>query len=57
MEKRNLKVSFYKAGNGISTRVNVPIVWLRKLGISEENKEIELLFDEEKKCLILKKRN
>lgn len=56
MEKRNLNISFYKAGNGKATRVNLPMPWLRKLGITEEQKEVELELDEEKQVIIIKKR-
>ena len=56
MEKRDLNISFYKAGNGTATRLTVPITWLRKLGITPENRAVELFFDEEKKQLILKKK-
>ena len=56
MEKRNLNISFYKAGNGKATRVNIPMPWLRKLGITEEEKAVELELDEEKQVIIIKKR-
>lgn len=56
MEKRNLNVSFYKAGNGESTRINLPLPWVRELGISKEEKEIELYFDKENEQLIIRKK-
>nr|DAN74512.1 MAG TPA: Toxin SymE, type I toxin-antitoxin system [Caudoviricetes sp.]DAX50207.1 MAG TPA: Toxin SymE, type I toxin-antitoxin system [Caudoviricetes sp.] len=56
MEKRNLNISFYKAGNGTSCRLTLPIKWLRELGINPEEKSIELLFDKENNQLIIKKR-
>lgn len=56
MEKRDLKISFYKAGNGVSTRLNVPIVWLRKMDITENDREVELIFDEKKQHLLIKKK-
>lgn len=56
METRELNVSFYKAGNGTASRLNVPITWLRKLGITQETKEILLMLDEEKNQIIIKKR-
>lgn len=47
MEKRNLKISFYKSGRGtLSTRVILPIKWIKKMGITEENREITAYFDE-----------
>nr|DAP61628.1 MAG TPA: Toxin SymE, type I toxin-antitoxin system [Caudoviricetes sp.]DAR96033.1 MAG TPA: Toxin SymE, type I toxin-antitoxin system [Caudoviricetes sp.]DAS85888.1 MAG TPA: Toxin SymE, type I toxin-antitoxin system [Caudoviricetes sp.]DAU27923.1 MAG TPA: Toxin SymE, type I toxin-antitoxin system [Caudoviricetes sp.] len=56
MEKRELNISFYKAGNGTATRLTVPIKWLRELGITPEEKGIDLIFDKENKQLIIKKR-
>lgn len=56
MEKRELNISFAKAGNGKNARVVVPIPWLRKLNITEEEREIDLIFDEDNQQLIIKKR-
>lgn len=56
MEKRDLNISFYKAGNGTATRLTVPITWLRKLGVTPEDRAVELFFDEENNQLILKKK-
>ena len=40
MEKRDLNISFYKAGNGgISTRINLPKKWVEKIGVSNEERE------------------
>lgn len=56
LEKRELNISFNKAGTGKSARLIIPIPWLRKLNITEENREIYLILDEEKEELIIKKR-
>lgn len=56
MEKRDLNISFYKAGNGEATRVSLPKPWLRELGITKEDKAIELIFDKENKQLIIRKK-
>ena len=56
MEKRDLKISFYKAGNGKSARLVLPVPWLRKLNINDDEREIELILDEEKQQLIIKKK-
>ncbi len=56
MEKRDLKVSFHKAGNGKGSKINLPIQWLRELGITEDEREIELFFDKENKSLVIKKK-
>ncbi|WP_278574797.1 AbrB/MazE/SpoVT family DNA-binding domain-containing protein [Fusobacterium ulcerans] len=57
MEKRDLNVSFYKAGNGgEATRITLPKPWLRELGITKEDKAIELIFDKENEQLIIRKK-
>lgn len=49
-EERILKVSFNKSGgtagkNGMTTRVTLPIKWVRYLGINEEDREIKAKID------------
>ncbi|MBS4933761.1 MAG: AbrB/MazE/SpoVT family DNA-binding domain-containing protein [Intestinibacter bartlettii] len=44
-KERILKVSFNKSGgtssrNGVTTRLTLPISWIRELGITEENREV-----------------
>ena len=56
MEKRDLNISFQKAWNGKNARLIVPIPWLRELGITEESRQVELIFDKENNQLILKKK-
>lgn len=45
--KRNLKVTFNKSGgtssrNGITTRLTLPTSWVKQLGITEEEREVEI---------------
>lgn len=56
MEKREVNISFYKAGNGESSRLNIPRPWLSKLNITKEEKEIDLIFDEENQQIVIRKR-
>lgn len=43
MEKRTLRIIFTKSGSGsISPKINLPIKWIRELGIDEENREVVL---------------
>nr|WP_241635583.1 AbrB/MazE/SpoVT family DNA-binding domain-containing protein [Fusobacterium gastrosuis] len=56
MEKRNLNISFYKAGGTQATRINLPIPWVKKLGITQEEKEVELFLDEENQQIIIRKK-
>ena len=56
METRILKVNFNKSGRGTLTpRITLPVVVVRKIGVTEEDREVELIFDEEKEQIILKK--
>lgn len=55
-EIRTVKMIFNKDGHGsLSTRISIPKSWADKLGFSVENREAEILFDEEKECIVIKK--
>ena len=56
MEKRETKVSFGKAGNGIGSKITLPMPWLKKMEVSPEYRDIEMFFDEEKKQIIIQKK-
>lgn len=56
MEKRDLNISFYKAGGTLATRLNIPIPWIKKIGLTPEERGIELIFDEEKEEIIIRKK-
>lgn len=54
-EKRTLSVSFNKSGSGsISTKLNIPITWMEELGVSSEDREVEVTLEDDK-ILISKK--
>ena len=53
---RTVKMIFNKDGHGsLSTRISIPKSWADKLGFSQEKREAEIVFDEEKECIIIKK--
>ena len=56
MKRRDQNISFYKAGNTLATRINLPIPWIKQLNITPENKAVELLFDEEKEEIVIRKK-
>ena len=57
MEKRDLNISFYKAGNnGISTKMNLPKKWVEKLGVTPDDRAVEVVFDEKMKAIVIKKK-
>ena len=49
METRKLKMMFQKGGSGsITTRISIPIDWVRKMKIDEKEREVEVMFNGEK---------
>lgn len=54
--KRNLNVSFSKARESTTTRVSVPITWLKDMGISPEERTLEVEYDSENKTIIMRKK-
>lgn len=56
MEKRDLKVSFSKTGNGMGARIPLSIPLLKKMGITQEEREVEVLYDEENQTITIRKR-
>lgn len=55
-EIRKVKMIFNKDGHGsLSTRISIPKSWADKLGFSVENREAEIMFDDEKECIVIKK--
>lgn len=56
MNERILKISFNKAGSGsITKRLTLPSRIIADMGITENDREIELLYDENKKEITIKK--
>ncbi|MGL5123097.1 MAG: AbrB/MazE/SpoVT family DNA-binding domain-containing protein [Fusobacteriaceae bacterium] len=57
MEKRDLKISFFKGGSGsISAKTSIPKKWLDILKISQDERDIELILDEKREEIIIKKK-
>lgn len=55
MEKKKRNIMFPKSGAGsISPRITLPITWLREIGVTEEKKEVEVIFTG--KEIIIKKK-
>lgn len=49
------KVIFDKNGNSYSTKVSIPYKYIKKMGISLDDRLIEVIYDENEKAVILKK--
>ncbi len=57
MEERKLKVIFGKDGRGsTNTKITLPISWLKSMGISPEDREVNLKYDEKDKKIIIEKK-
>mgnify|MGYP001163099722 FL=1 len=56
MEKRNANISFSKVGNGIGARVILSVPLLKKLGITQEDREVIITYDEEKQNITIEKK-
>lgn len=56
IEERRLKVNFTKSGAGNYTpRTSLPKSWCDKLNITQEEREIIVIFDENNQQIIVKK--
>lgn len=48
MEEKNLKIIIGKSGSGsLNPRLPIPVEWFKKMGLSEENREVKAIFNEE----------
>jgi len=57
MEKRILNISFNKAGSGSMTkRLTLPSSILKKMGIDENNRQVLLMYDNDKNEIIIRKK-
>lgn len=57
MEKRTAKILWSKSGKGSdTTRVTLPVSWVRQMGLSYEERELDISFDEKTGIIIIKKR-
>lgn len=59
MEKRKARIIFAKPGGtasekSVSTRVSLPVPWVREMGVTKEERDVEISFDG-KKIVIEKK--
>ena len=57
MKDRTLKIIFNKSGSGsITPKMNVPIRWLKDMGVNEQEREVVAEYDEERQQIIIKKK-
>ena len=56
MDKRILKISFAKTGTGnVNTKLSVPKKILEDMQVTQEEREVELEYNKEKKEIIIRK--
>ena len=59
MKKKDLNISFGSSGKDLkykSAKLTLPLSFLEKLGINEENRTVELILDEDNQKLIIQKK-
>jgi len=56
MEKRNAKIAFSRAGNGIGAKLPLSVPLLKLLGINQDEREVEVIYDEKKQEITVKKK-
>lgn len=56
MEKRNANVSFSKSGNGIGARIILSVPLLKTLGITPDERKVEVIYDEKKQTITIQKK-
>ncbi|MGL5592878.1 MAG: AbrB/MazE/SpoVT family DNA-binding domain-containing protein [Cetobacterium sp.] len=57
MEKREAKVLWSKSGKGSdTTRVTLPVSWIRQMGLTYDERELDICFDEKTETITLRKK-
>lgn len=56
MEERKLKIIFNKSGDGyLSGKLSIPMNWLKDMGLTPEDREVEVTYNEKTKTFVTKK--
>ena len=56
MNRRILRISFNQSGSGsITKRLTLPSSIMKDMGITEDEREVEMIYDENKKEIKIKK--
>lgn len=57
-ESRTLNIIFSKRGDGktLTPKISLPMKDLNRMGITPENREVEYIYDEENKQIIIRKK-
>ena len=56
MEARKLKIIFNKSGDGyLSGKLSIPMNWLKDMGLTPEDREVEVIYNEKTKTFVTKK--
>lgn len=58
MDKRVAKVLWSKGGTkSDTTRITLPVSWIRDMGLTKEIREMDIEYDQEKKIITLRKKD
>ena len=56
MEERKLKIIFNKNGQGYASgKLSIPISWLNDMGLTPEDRDVDVVYDKETKSFTTKK--
>ena len=57
-DKRKLNIIWTKAGTGSpTTKLSIPISWCYDMGLSKEERKVEIIYNKENKEIIIRKEN
>lgn len=55
-DMRTAKILWSKDGHGSDiSRITLPVSWVRKMQLTKEDREVQLIFDEEAGTILIKK--
>ena len=58
MDKRVATVLWSKGGTkSVTTRITLPVTWIRDMGLTKEIREMDIEYDQEKKIITLRKKD
>ncbi|MCU9811208.1 MULTISPECIES: hypothetical protein [Paraclostridium] len=56
-ESRDLNISFNKSGSGsMSTKLTIPISFIKDMGLTQEDRAVEVTYDKIEKTITIKKK-
>lgn len=56
MEKRIIKISFGRTRQYDNYKLSLPTRWIREMGFTEDDREVEVAYDYDNKTITIKKK-